>query len=124
MQYELVKRLSALHQHIFVVGDADQSIYKWRGADFRNIRRFEKRSPVHDKFCWSKITARRSSFSMLPKRSSSATVTACTKGTVYERRGGERLVIHEAYNESDEGQYVVDSIAMLTAQGANRAMWR
>jgi DNA helicase-2/ATP-dependent DNA helicase PcrA len=42
IQYHLVKLLSALHRNICVVGDSDQSIYSWRGADISNILDFEK----------------------------------------------------------------------------------
>lgn len=42
IQYQLVKLLSARHRNICVVGDSDQSIYSWRGADITNILDFEK----------------------------------------------------------------------------------
>ncbi len=44
-QYTLLNMLAGLHGNLFVVGDSDQSIYKWRGADFRNIQRFREQFP-------------------------------------------------------------------------------
>jgi len=42
VQYEMVKILSDKHKHLCVVGDSDQSIYSWRGANYQNILNFEK----------------------------------------------------------------------------------
>jgi DNA helicase-2/ATP-dependent DNA helicase PcrA len=46
-QYELVRLLCQTRQNLFVVGDPDQSIYGFRGADYRNVRRFQKDFPGH-----------------------------------------------------------------------------
>ena len=44
-QWELVRMLTEEHRNVMVVGDSDQSIYKFRGADFRNILQFEEVFP-------------------------------------------------------------------------------
>jgi DNA helicase-2/ATP-dependent DNA helicase PcrA len=41
-QYRLLRQLASIHGNIFVVGDEDQSIYRWRGADYHNVERFQQ----------------------------------------------------------------------------------
>ena len=64
-QYLIVKLLAEKYKNIFCVGDEDQSIYLWRGADYRNVMRFREDFPGRlGSSCWSKIIAQLKQFSM------------------------------------------------------------
>ncbi len=110
-QYELLHHLASFHDNIFVVGDEDQSIYRWRGADYLNVRRFEENYPKAAKILLEQnyrstqtiLDAAMAIIDENPNR---------TKKDLFTARGqGERVVLHEAGDDHDEAAYVVDNIA-------------
>ena len=116
-QYELLKRLAAPQNNMFVVGDSDQSIYKWRGADFRNINRFRSHYPeaklilLEQNYRSTQIIldAAKAIIRHNPDR--------VDKELFTEREGGTRIAINEAYNEVEEAETVVDTIHALMLKG-------
>ncbi|MFP4072553.1 MAG: DNA helicase PcrA [Actinomycetota bacterium] len=118
-QYMLVKQLTDTHRNICVVGDTDQSIYKFRGADIRNIRDFEKDYPdarviVLDQNYRSTETILDAANSVI------ANNTKRTPKHLWSDRGsGVPIVRVEAEDEHDEAGYVVDEIERLKMDGYN-----
>ncbi len=120
-QYMLVKQLTAAHRNICVVGDSDQSIYKFRGADIRNIRDFEKDYP--DARIIVLDQNYRSTESILDAANSViSNNTRRTPKHLWSDRGrGLPIVRYEAEDEHDEAGYIVDEIERLQADGLNLA---
>ena len=117
IQYRLVKMLSEAHKNIFVVGDDDQSIYAFRGAEIKNILNFEK-----DFLNAKKISLEqnyRSDIKILD-------VANCiiknnpnrNKKVLWsDIRAESRPVIYYARNEYDEADYVAGEILRLNSEG-------
>jgi DNA helicase-2/ATP-dependent DNA helicase PcrA len=120
-QYILVKELTAAHRNLCVVGDSDQSIYKFRGADIRNIRDFEKDYPdarviVLDQNYRSTETILEAANSVI------ANNTKRTPKHLWSDRGsGVPIIRFEAEDEHDEAGYLVDEIERLQKDGFNLA---
>jgi DNA helicase-2/ATP-dependent DNA helicase PcrA len=114
-QYYLLKLLGGEDSDLFVVGDPDQSIYRWRGADYRNVHRFQEDYPLAKTYLLEQnyrstqniLDAAMGVIDRQPGRTK--------KNLVTDQGPGESVVLHEAYDEAEEAQYVVDSIATLTA---------
>jgi len=112
-QYELVRILSTPQDNVFVVGDEDQGIYAFRGADYRNVQRFRKDYPASQVILLEQnyrstqmvLDAARAIIDKNPNRTPKALFT--------DREGGEKITVYEAYNEEFEARYIVDKIDEL-----------
>ncbi len=115
-QYELVKLLTLEHRDLFVVGDEDQSIYTWRGADFRNVRRFRKDFPeariiLLEQNYRSTQNILEAAHAVISKNEARVEKRLWT-----EKECGLPLTIIEAYDEEEEAQYVLGEIQRLEAR--------
>ncbi|WP_102401293.1 DNA helicase PcrA [Haloimpatiens massiliensis] len=109
-QYELVKLLAAGHRNICVVGDDDQCIYQWRGADIRNILDFEK---DYDDAKVVKLEQNyRSKANILNAANEVIRNNAQRKSKVLrtEMENGEKINIYRAYSDMDEAMFVCKTI--------------
>jgi len=109
-QYTLLKLLASHHRNIFVVGDSDQSIYRWRGADYRNVMRFENDFPEAEVILLEQNY--RSTQTILDVAMSviDRNEHRTPKRLFTERGTGQRVVVKEFYDERDQAQYVVETI--------------
>src|SRR5438445_13203641 len=113
-QWELVRTLAEDHRNIMVVGDADQAIYKFRGADFRNLMRFEEVFPDATVIVLEQNY--RSTQRILDAANAVILNNASRrpKHLWTEQVGGELITRYHAQDEHDEAAYVAHEIARLT----------
>lgn len=116
-QYQLVKLLASRFKNICVVGDADQSIYGWRGADMQNILDFEKDYPE------AKVVLLEENY-----RSTKTILQAANeviknnrnrrpKNLWTQNEDGEEIVYYRADNEQEEALFVARTIDSLSREG-------
>jgi DNA helicase-2/ATP-dependent DNA helicase PcrA len=123
-QYELVRHLAGKGGNITVVGDEDQSIYSWRGADIRNILDFEADFPgarilrLEDNY--------RSSQAILDAASALVAHNRQRKGKTLRatKVGGEPVHLHQAADEFEEAAWVVGRLAALRERGRAAVLYR
>ncbi|MCY6369722.1 DNA helicase PcrA [Clostridium ganghwense] len=112
-QYELVKLLAEANKNIFVVGDDDQCIYQWRGADIKNILDFEKDYPNAKVIKLEQNY--RSKANILNAANTVIKNNAQRKSKVLrtENPAGEKIKIYRAYSDTDEGNFTANEIKRL-----------
>ena len=120
-QFELVRLLGGEHGNVMVVGDDDQSIYGWRGADVRNILDFEKTWPN------AAVVKLEENYRSTPNVLDLANVViaanAGRRGKTLRatRPGGERVALVGALDDRDEADFVLEEVAARRA-GEGRAL--
>ena len=121
-QYRLISLLGGAHGNVAVVGDDDQSIYGWRGADIRNILDFEKDFPA------AHVVRLEENYRSTPQilQLANAAISANT-----ERRGktlrstrpaGEPVTAVSALDERDEAEFVIEEVQGRRFSGQGRAL--
>ncbi len=121
-QYQIVKMLAERYRNLCVVGDASQSIYSFRGADYRNIVNFKKDYPEAKVFNLEQNY--RSTQNILD---AAAQVISHNKSHPVlklwtQNLKGEKITIFEARSEVDEADFIIDEIARVTGKGGNRKL--
>jgi len=116
-QYTIVKHLASAHHNIFVVGDPDQSIYRWRGADWRNVQRFEQDYPEAQVILLEQNYRSRQTILDAAMGVIDRAHNRRKKRLFTERGPGEKIFFYEAPDDYAEASFVVDSIAQLVAGG-------
>ncbi len=117
IQAEIVSRLAASHQNVMVVGDDSQSIYSFRGADFRNIMDFPKIFP-RTKLIRLEENYRSTQYILSLTNSIIDHATEkYSKELFTSVSGGEKPVLYAARNDADQASYVGRNIAKLLDDG-------
>ncbi|RHW32082.1 DNA helicase PcrA [Lysinibacillus yapensis] len=115
-QYKLVQMLARKFKNICVVGDSDQSIYRWRGADIGNILSFEKDYPN------AKVILLEQNYRSTKRILQAANDVIEHNESRYPKKlrtenlDGEKIILYKAVTEQDEAQFVVQTIQKLMKQ--------
>ncbi len=121
-QYLLVKQLAGRHRNLAVVGDPDQSIYKWRGADLRNILDFETDFPeaaivrLEQNYRSTEVILGAASAVIANNRDRKE------KALWTDKKGGARIRYFRGADELDEADYITRVARTSFAEDANATM--
>lgn len=112
-QYKLIKALAAGHRNLFVIGDDWQSVYSWRGADFRNILDFHKDYPDAtiiklEQNYRSTQTILDASQAVISRNEQRSDKKLWTNGPT-----GSPVMVVECLNEKDEGEFIIREVQGL-----------
>lgn len=112
-QYELSKILADKHRNICVIGDMDQSIYGWRGADFRNIINFENDFPGYNTIVFEENYRSTQNILEAAAKVIEKNKMRKPKNLRATKEKGAEISLFEAMNENEEAEFVIHKIKEL-----------
>ena len=116
VQYELVKTLAAPQNNVFVVGDEDQAIYAFRGADYRNVLRFRENYPDPTVILLEQNYRSTQNILDAARAVIDNNRNRTPKHLHTDQGRGERIKVFEAYDERYEAEDVLEQIQQLRMQ--------
>jgi ATP-dependent DNA helicase UvrD/PcrA len=117
-QYQWLQHLAGDQPDLYAVGDPDQSIYRWRGADVRNVRRFQEDYPQARVFLLEQNYRSTQTILDVAMGVIDRAPGRQRKQLFTDRGKGQHATIHEAYDEADEALYVLETIVTGAASKA------
>ena len=119
LQYDIVHLLAEKHQNLFIVGDEDQSIYAFRGANIQNIRKFMRDFPNHHKIILNQNY--RSKRTILDAANSviKHNRNRIPKDLFSQLGQGDKIIHYKAENDDEEAYYVYDRIKQFFKSGSS-----
>ncbi|GFZ98000.1 ATP-dependent DNA helicase PcrA [Paenibacillus marchantiophytorum] len=116
-QYMLCQMIAAKHKRICVVGDSDQSIYRWRGADISNILNFEKDYPNATSILLEQNYRSTSNILQAANKVIGNNTGRKPKNLWTDKEGGVAIKLYQADSEHEEGYFVTGTINKNKANG-------
>ncbi|MBD5606351.1 MAG: DUF3553 domain-containing protein [Candidatus Eremiobacteraeota bacterium] len=117
-QYKLCAVLADEHKNLTVVGDDDQSIYSWRGSDYKNILRFEEDFPGAKVFKLEENYRSTQTILTVANEIVSLNEGRAEKKLFTNRSPGDAVTVYGAETERAEARYVIEKIKELVREGA------
>ncbi len=120
-QYKIVKMIGSKYQNVCVVGDNDQSIYMFRGANYRNILNFEKDYPSAKTILLEENYRSTKNILMAANSVIKHNKDRKDKNLWTENELGDKVLYHKTSDEKEEAYYVVEQIKDLISKGEEKS---
>lgn len=119
-QYKIANYLAQKHKNLYCIGDLDQSIYSFRGADYRNVLNFKKDWPEAKVITLEQNYRSTQTILDAAHHVISANTARYEKNLWTQNGSGEPVVVKEVRDQSEEGEFVVSEIERLVQERSLR----